>query len=305
MGRRSAGHRLHREIGRREKAIDGYLNDADPERAAKYGFRSGQNPRLAWAWFRDNPVGFNGVPYVLLKTIFDLDPNVSDPTLRAIARIWKREAVVPTGSGGTAWTMDHIGIGPPPSAYDNGVARASGPAQLPFGFAYENPRSFEPLSTAQNAQANTTLVAKRVFTNTSLLLAKLKTVDHEDNWEKDRQTFGTPGTIDRVFFSCAACHVGRVMVSGKMKFLPGMPNTEIEAQVLLEAADADRRRAGGVGLRRVEDHASGSGPDQTQDGRGQGPLYRDARQGLEAAGDDIRVVAGRDREGQAADHCGG
>ncbi len=170
------------------------------------------------------------MPYVLLKTIFDLDPNDSDPTLRAIARIWKREAVVPAGSGGTAWTMDHIGIGPPPSAYDNGVARASGPAQLPFGFAYENPRSFEPLSTAQNAQANTTLVAKRVFTNTSLLLAKLKTVDHEDNWEKDRPTFGTPGTMDRVFFSCAACHVGRVMVSGKMKFLPGMPNTEIEAQ---------------------------------------------------------------------------
>ena len=68
------------EIAKREQAIEGYLNDADPERAAKYGFRSGQNPRLAWAWFRDNPVGFNGVPYVLLKTIFDLDPNNSDPT---------------------------------------------------------------------------------------------------------------------------------------------------------------------------------------------------------------------------------
>src|SRR6185295_12396534 len=26
------------------------------------------------------------------------------------------------------------------------------------------------------------------------------------------------------------CHVGRVMVSGKMKFLPGMSNTEVEAQ---------------------------------------------------------------------------
>ena len=36
--------------------------------------------------------------------------------------------------------------------------------------------------------------------------------------------------MDRVFFSCAACHVGRVMTAGKMKFLPGMPNTEIEAQ---------------------------------------------------------------------------
>ena len=36
--------------------------------------------------------------------------------------------------------------------------------------------------------------------------------------------------MDRVFFSCAACHVGRVMVGGKMTFLIGMPNTEIEAQ---------------------------------------------------------------------------
>src|SRR4030095_4249816 len=45
-----------------------------------------------------------------------------------------------------------------------------------------------------------------------------------------RPGFGTPGSMDRVFFSCAACHVGRVVVGRKMKFLPGMPNTEIEAQ---------------------------------------------------------------------------
>src|SRR6188472_445538 len=87
------------EITKRERAIDGYLNDADPGRAEKYGFRSGQNPRLAWSWFRSNPVGFNGVPFVLLKTILDLDPNHQDPTLRAIARIWKHEATVPAGSG--------------------------------------------------------------------------------------------------------------------------------------------------------------------------------------------------------------
>src|SRR4029453_12105288 len=55
-------------------------------------------------------------------------------------------------------------------------------------------------------------------------------VDQEDNWERDRPGFGSPGSMDRVFFSCAACHVGRGMVGGKLKFLPGMPNTEIEAQ---------------------------------------------------------------------------
>ena len=67
------------EIAKRDRAIDGYLNDADPDHAAKYGFRSGQNPQLAWNWFRDNPVGFNGVPFVLFKTILDLDPESREP----------------------------------------------------------------------------------------------------------------------------------------------------------------------------------------------------------------------------------
>ena len=67
------------EVTKRERAIDGYLNDADPARAEKYGFRSGHSPRLAWSWFLDNPVGFNGVPFVLFKTILDLDPNHENP----------------------------------------------------------------------------------------------------------------------------------------------------------------------------------------------------------------------------------
>src|ERR1700716_2304745 len=87
------------EITKRDRAIEGYLDDTDPVRAEKYGFRSGQNPRLAWSWFRNNPVGFNGVPYVLFKTILDLDPDDRNPTLRAIARIWKRQAIVPAGAG--------------------------------------------------------------------------------------------------------------------------------------------------------------------------------------------------------------
>ena len=222
------------EIGKRERAIDAYLQDADPVRAEKYGFRSGQNPRLAWAWFRDNPVGFNGVPFVLFKTILDLDPNHENPTLRAIARIWKREASVPAGSGtpGTTWTLDHIGIGPNPSDYVDGVARPASERQspLPFGFAFENPRSFEPLSAAEVTVYDGRLLARRVFQNTSLLIAKVRAADKEENWERDRPGFGSPGATDRVFFSCAACHVGRVMVSGKMTFLPGMPNTEVEAQ---------------------------------------------------------------------------
>jgi hypothetical protein len=220
------------EVVKRERVIASYLNDADPDRAAKYGFRSGQNPRMAWAWFNDNPVGFNGLPFVLFKTIIDLDPNHADPTLRTIARIWKREARVPAAAGAPAWTMDHIGVGPPPSEYVDGVARPAGERQspLPFGFAFENPRTFEPLSASETTLYDGRLLARRVFQNTSLLVAKAKTADKEENWERDRPGFGSPGSMDRVFFSCAACHVGRVMAGGKMKFLPGMPNTEIEAQ---------------------------------------------------------------------------
>ena len=101
---------------------------------------------------------------------------------------------------------------------------------LPYGFAFENPRQFEPLSDAGEAAIDARLLARRAFKNSALLIAKLRTVDKEENWERDRPTFGSPGTMDRVFLSCAACHVGRVMVSGRMTFLPGMPNTEIEAQ---------------------------------------------------------------------------
>ena len=224
------------EIARRERAIQGYLNDDDAGRAAKYGFRSGQHPRLAWNWFVENPVGFNGVPFVLFKTILDLDPDHENATLRRLARIWKRESELPAGTGpaATRWTLDHIGIGPTMSDYTDGVARPAPERRspLPFGFAFENPRSFEPLSAAEATVYDGRLLARRVFQNTSLLLAKVRATEHEDNWESDRQGFGTPGSMDRVFFSCAACHVGRVVVDGKMKFLPGMPNTEIEAQYL-------------------------------------------------------------------------
>lgn len=222
------------EVAKREKAIDGYLNDDDPGRAAKYGFRSGQTPRLAWDWFRDNPVGFNGVPYVLFKTILDLSPDHENATLRTLARIWKRQAPLPQGTGAaaTTWTLDHLGVIPNPADYADGVVRPAGAGRsaLPYGLAFENPRTFEPLSRTEAAVLDTRLLARRVFTNTTLLIATLRTTDHEDNWEKDRPDFGSPGKLDRVFFSCAACHVGRVVVGGKMKFLPGMPNTELEGQ---------------------------------------------------------------------------
>jgi hypothetical protein len=221
------------EVAKRDRAIEGYLSDTDEMRAEKYGFRKGQNPQLAWSWFRDYPVGFNGVPFVLFKTILDLDPEHKDPALQRLARIWKREAAMPLGSGpaATKWTLDHLGVGPSPFDYVDGVARPVGERQsLPFGFAFENPRTFEPLSATDMKLHDGQLRLKSVFQNTSLLIAKLKTEELEEEWEKDRPGFGSPGSMDRVFFSCAACHVGRVAVGDRMKFLVGMPNTEIEAQ---------------------------------------------------------------------------
>jgi hypothetical protein len=222
------------ERARRTTAIQAYLADDDPARASTYGFRQGQTPKLAWNWFQDNPVGFNGVPFVLFKTLIDLDPNHPDPDLRALARVWKRESVVPAAwnQAAPAWTLDHIGVGPDPDDYVDGVARPAGQRQspLPYGFAFENPQVFEAMSGPARATTDARLLARRAFKNSALLIAKLRTADTEENWERDRPGFGTPGTMDRVFLSCAACHVGRVVVGGKMTFLPGMPNTEIEAQ---------------------------------------------------------------------------
>ena len=222
------------ERARREKAIEGYLDDADPAHAAAYGFRAGQTPRLAWRWFQGSPVGFNGVPFVLFKTLLDLDPNHPNPELRAIARIWKRQVTMPSPGAGARpeWTLDHIGVAADPSDYVDGTLRpaAQRHAPLPYGFAFENPQTFAPLSGTQAAVLDGRLLARRLFKNTALLMAKMRTTAHEENWEKDRPGFGSPGTTDRVSLSCAACHVGRVLVAGKVRHLPGMPNTEIEAQ---------------------------------------------------------------------------
>ena len=207
------------EVTRRDRAIQAYLEDSDASRAQKYGFREGHHPSLAWSWFRDNPVGFNGVPFVLFKTILDLNPDHENPTLRTIARLWKREAPLPMGStpAETRWTLDHIGMGPNSNDYVDGTARPPSERRspLPFGFAFENPREFEPLPAAETSVLDGRLLARRVFQNTSLLIAKARTTAHEDNWERDRPGFGSPGSMDRVFFSCAACHVGRVVVEAR------------------------------------------------------------------------------------------
>lgn len=220
------------EIEKREAAISAYLTDTDPKNAETYGFREGQNPALAWDWFENSPVGFSGLPFVLLKTILDLDVDHPDPALRRIARIWKQPAPDFLGSNNGKLTLDHIGLGPHPEEYENGIApdAASVKSPLPYGMAWENPGRFEPMSATAKAWYDVRLALKRHFPTGSLLLSQLLYRAHVDNWELDRPNFGTPGQLDRVHFSCAACHVGRVVVDGRMKFLPGMPNTEVDPQ---------------------------------------------------------------------------
>ena len=201
------------EIAKRERAIEQYLNDTDPARAEQYGFRERPESAAGLELVPRQPgrLQRRAVRACSRRCSISI-PTMPNPTLRTIARIWKREAIVPVpgGSPASRWTLDHLGVGPDPIDYVDGVARPPSERQspLPYGFAFENPRTFEPLSAAETQVYNGRLLARRMFQNTSLLVAKLRTSDTEENWERDRPGFGSPGTMDRVFLSCAACHVG-------------------------------------------------------------------------------------------------
>ena len=164
--------------------------------------------------------------------------------------------------------------------------------------------SFEPLSAAETTVYDGRLLARRVFQNTSLLIAKLRTADKEENWERDRPGFGSPGAMDRVFFSCAACHVGRVMVAGKMKFLPGMPNTEIEAQYYSKLLMLTGAALVESGFDPASTSSGEPGRHQAQYERGPRLVHRDAGQGAAAAGNAVRLVAGADRARKDSDAGG-
>ena len=137
------------------------------------------------------------MPFVLFKTILDLDPNHENPTLRAIARIWKREAIVPAGTGAPAADGRSITSASDRTRPTTSTAWRGRPSErqspLPFGFAFENPRSFEPLSAAETTVYDGRLLARRVFQNTSLLIAKLRTADKEENWETRPARLRQPG----------------------------------------------------------------------------------------------------------------
>jgi len=299
----------------RQKVVYDYLNYDGSDSASKYGFREGQNPKLAWKWFEDSPIGFGGMPFVVLKTLLNLDESYcSDRKERTyrlckLYKIWHRDS---TDSGPR--NIDHLGIGPHPddfegSGYPLGGERLK-PANnrrwpLPYGLVIQGGRPGydynvtpfeEDIDVLKNSSYATLFKGKyeleqAIYRNAfkvafpgvdPMTLDKgqrhkiqykalgltlngfrvaLKGVkvglrkgwkhiaeiiegleeddpvfnkddrpDYEKFYNDDYTAFGRPTGFDRVFFSCAACHVGRVKVGNKIVYLPGAPNTEIEAQ---------------------------------------------------------------------------
>ncbi|WP_171180632.1 hypothetical protein [Ruegeria sp. HKCCD8929] len=228
------------EQQRREAEIAAYLNDQDPGRASQYGFAPGHTPALAWNWFDRHPVGFSGVPLVLLQTLLSLDPATeADPDLLPLARIWRQASPVPGENG--VFTLDHLGSSPHPADYDNGTAK---PAQdrrfsLPNGFVFD-----PTVQPEEVRRINAKLFVMRQLDLTTLLRSSLRKRIYEDDidYQTEPEKYQTAPNHDAVFFACSACHTGRVVVGGEIddsgnmvqqgqvRFLHGMPNTEIEAQ---------------------------------------------------------------------------
>ncbi|SFM69652.1 hypothetical protein SAMN05421880_12733 [Nitrosomonas nitrosa] len=150
----------------REKQQLDYLNDAtirkietdDDERTPWY------SNQLGYEWFSTYPLAFNGVPFVLLRAVIEVYPE-----------IWKGEG-----------SLGNLGFGPHPDDYDPETGKLLPPEQrhpLPYGlFTVQDPMIPEEKRT------------------------------------------------DNVFFSCAACHTGRVYVNDRVRHFVGAPNSEIDAQ---------------------------------------------------------------------------
>lgn len=282
------------ERDKREKSVRRYLYETDAVLSKQWGFRQdgrALNPYIGWKWFEEAPVGFGGVPFVVLKTVVDLDQEnckTADYDLCALAAIWRQPATIGTGLDvNERDNLDHLGFGPHPADYRGGAALAPGEREwpLPYGFVFQSgdpkyagdagpyAESVETLKDStyegdswiewweskrlswkadaddKMAYLRGILEVKRKASKTTLALAKFsersllgmteeRKADgqgHARFYEDDYAAFGRSTGLDRVFFSCAACHVGRVLVDEpgagqKVVHLPGSPNTEVEAQ---------------------------------------------------------------------------
>lgn len=160
--------------------------------------------------------------------------------LMAVAKIWNAPSTVDG-----AKNLDHIGLLPHPDNYsksddpysptygavnDPGLHKQS----LPYGMVFESSPEGLPAKGANKAallkglsgkvsgflQIKTKLGANKVW----------EKLGYNESSDDKPDTFGKPGKYDNVFFSCAGCHVGRVVTDKGIRFMYGSPNTEIEAQ---------------------------------------------------------------------------
>ena len=171
----------------------------------------------------------------------------------------EKKSVIADESEKNLYTLDHLGLGPHPQDYKNGVALKPGERQqkLPNGFVYDpevTPESTRFVDFRLRIMRDGIVgsMIKSFDRDYEPKLAKLlvlvkgklseKVYGKDLDYEKDIALFQEPPPVDAVFFSCTGCHQGRVIIDGKldksgnivqqgrMKFIPGMPNTEIEAQ---------------------------------------------------------------------------
>ena len=298
------------EIAKRERAIDGYLNDTDPGRAAKYGFRSGQNPQLGWSWFRDNPVGFNGVPFVLFKTILDLDPNHPEP-----------DAARGSPASGSARRRARSAPGSPPLA---GRSITSASAQLrPTTSTASRDRSANDSRRCRSASRSRTRArSSRCRTaDTKLrdgrLLARARVPEHQPaaRQARDRRSRrqlgdGSPRLrqprLDGSRVLLVRGVPRRPRGGGREDEVPARHAQHRDrSAVLLEAADAHRaRRSSNPASIPSSPTPVNPADDQAEYERGAGAVHGDARQGAAAARDAVRIVAGADRARQDPDARG-
>jgi hypothetical protein len=231
------------EMARRQADLEGFLRDTDPQRAAKYGFRRGHTPALAWNWFSEHPIGYGGVPYVLLQTLLSLDPATeTDKELQKLSGIWKKKSAIASEAEQNRYTLDHLGFGPHPDDYADGIARDPRARRhlLPNGLVYDPEVKVQEVKLVRER-----LRAFHSAPSLELLAGKGRKWFHDKqqaDYDRDLKTYQRPPKADAVFFSCAACHQGRVIVGGRlseagrisergrMHFMPGSPNTEAEAQ---------------------------------------------------------------------------
>ncbi|MEZ4742507.1 MAG: hypothetical protein R3B45_08675 [Bdellovibrionota bacterium] len=159
--------------------------------------------KIAWNWYKESPLGFGGVPLVIFKAL----PFVP---LEGIQNIWNPKV----NSAGVA---AELGVWPAIKPNKNAIfmdeSTVDDEAILPFGVVIPRPDS-NKIARYTSRKDNFDFI-KELGGNLDLGMGKIQ--------------------LDGVFFSCAACHTGRVIVGEgdqkKVLLMYGAPSTEIDQQL--------------------------------------------------------------------------